>query len=237
MTPKVGPFWKFLRNLQIKRHRHYPRWEREKRFSVLAAPKVNWCQEVLIQKMLDSCLEDTFSPETISTARNLQPRHFQPPDTFSHDSERHFQPWDTFSWDNFSPETLAAPRNFQLEETFSREKLSALGVKDTFSPETLSVSTISALRHLRPRETFSLEKLSASRNFQPRTVWRHFQPQDSCSPKQFGDIFSPEKISTTNSWETLSAPRRFQPRETFSLKICTSSINFHFYSPKFNPGA
>ena len=46
------------------------------------------------------CLEDTFSPETLSTARNLQPRHFQPPDTFSHEGERHFQPWDIFSFDN-----------------------------------------------------------------------------------------------------------------------------------------
>ena len=101
--------------------------------------------------------------------------------------------------------TLSALRQFLSREIcspdiFSRQTLAALRVKDTFSPETLSVSTISALRHLRPWETFSLEKLSASRNFQPRTVWRHFQPQDSCSPKQFGDIFSPETISAPNSY-------------------------------------
>ena len=116
-------------------------------------------------------LEDTFSPETLSTARNLQPRHFQPPDTFSHAGERHFKPWDTFSFNNFSPETLAAPRNFQLGETFSPKQF-----RDTFSPE-----TILALTNFPPWETFSLEKLSASRNFQPRETFslKHLQPHGS----------------------------------------------------------
>ena len=116
--------------------------------------------------LLWQCLEDTFSPETLSTARNLQPRHFQPPDTFSHEGERHFQPWDTFSFDNFNPETLAAPRNFQLEETFSREKLSAPN----------SLETLSALRQFQPWETFSLEILSASNSLETLSAPRQLQP-------------------------------------------------------------
>ena len=108
-------------------------------------------------------LEDTFSPETISIARNLQPRHFQPPDTFSHEGERHFQPWDTFSCNNFSPETIAALRNFQPG--------------DTFSPETLAALRIVG-RHFQPRDNYGLETLSASRNFSLKifSASRNFKP-------------------------------------------------------------
>ena len=104
-------------------------------------------------------LEDTFSPETISIARNLQHRYFQPPDTFSPE---------TLSVSTISAlrtvETLSAPRNFQPRETFSLEKLSA----------SRNFQSWEQLRHFQPRETFCLEKLSASKKFQPGKIFNPF---------------------------------------------------------------
>ena len=84
-----------------------------------------------------SRLEDTFSPETVSTVRNLQPWLQKTLSAVRHFQLRQFQPWETFS--------PGVERQFQPWETFSlRDK-----------------------RHFQPWETFSLEKISALRNFQP----------------------------------------------------------------------